>query len=160
MLTIKTSVLSGKHSVRDALKKVSTSKDKFLVADVGGRPSLLKQSQLRRVVSASGESELLHNLKREVGEELIVVPKKSLTRFGISSRSGQLSGDVQGLMNDLSQRLALINLSDGQSFLVSASEAHLVDYHCKDNDHSYSPPPAWYEGMKCKICGSEIVREG
>ena len=34
----------------------------------------------------------------------------------------------------------------------------MVDYRCTPNNHPYSPPPEWSEGMKC-WCGCEIVRE-
>jgi hypothetical protein len=159
MLVLKTSLVSAKSSIRDALKEVKASNDNFLVAEVQGRTSLLKQSQLRRVASTSDDSQMLGEVRQDFGEQILVVPQKTLSQFRIVAKSGQLSGDIKGLMASLNQRLALINVSGAASFLVSASEDHLVDYHCEKNDHPYVPPPPWKEGMKC-WCKSEIIREG
>ena len=151
MDVVKVPLLTADRPVSDAIREASRA---GVLIQQGSEIRLAKPSQLRRIQQQSGAA-LLRDLGPEYTEAVYHLRSKEAERGAVSISGGVCSGDLESVLGG--RRMAMFQ-SD-LTYLISACEDHLVDYHCQRNLHSWSPPPAWVDGVTKCFCKSLIVRE-
>jgi hypothetical protein len=150
-------ILAGNQSVQEALTYIHAPGQSVL-AEHGHEIRLIKSSQLRRFSIGERGPIRLKDLPWESSEAVYEASAAQAAKHLIRAAGDQLAGNAEDLVKSLGRRLLLVRTS-GMNYLISASEEHLVDYHCDPNDHPWGPPPPWTEHTTC-WCGHPVKRDG
>lgn len=160
MKVVEVRPLAASATVTDAINHLKTERVPYVLARRGKEVRLIKKSQLLRAAPQRQGMGRLNKMLWAASEPVASVDEGVAGTYQLRIDARGLSGDFASFLKDSGSRLAVVRMSGQRSFLISASEEHLVDYHCTGpHQHSYEPPPAWHPGIKCPVDGWPVVRE-